>query len=306
MPSVLVPYSGPCRERGCQDIFVCLRPETNGVLVESIMLKAIRSDPEAKDRVSLAYLANLPGDFISGNRVIEEHYALKRSFAELGKAAFTPWMRSAFEARFDTSFENARITGAFEAMGILGLDADGLFRLWVPEDSFAVIHGQSIKKSGDLFIVNYDIPSLLHRNTAATDVAAMIFRTDLGYAGFGRLVRRMEGALLDAGVIKEGVPPSYVFHYSKGPLEQVLDAEGYLYDKDSSHTPMDQISFAAYLVERGIGLPALKRCLAHPIVRSRGREEAYIFDLTLRDSYEAAYRKLRGLLSPAASRGSGT
>lgn len=300
-PSVLVPYAGPCGERGYQDIFVCLRPETNGVLVESILLKAMRADPEFRDRVSLAYLANLPGDFMALNRVVEEHYAVKRFFAERGGAAFTPWMRRAFEERFGLAFPEARVTGAFAAMSLLGLDEDGLFHLWVPDDCFCVIHGQSIKRYGELYIVNYDIPSLLRKNGPGTDVAAMVFRTDLGYDGFERVVRSMEGALVEAGIIREDVPPSYVFHYSKGPLEQILDATGYLYGRDAAHLPLEDISFAAYLEERGLGPGDIRAYLRHPIVRAASGGEAYLFDLTRHDSYEAAYRKLLELGPPPAA-----
>jgi len=298
LPSVLVPYGGPCSEPGFQDIFVCLRPETNGVLVESILLRAMRSDPAYRDRVSLAYLANLPGDFMARNRVVEEHYAIKRYFAERGGAAFTPWMRRAFTERFGLEPPEGRVVGAFQAMRLLGLDAEGLFHLWVPDECFCVIHGQSIKRYGELFIVNYDIPSLLRKNGPGTDVAAMVFRTDLGYDGFERLVRGMEEALVEEGVIREDVPPSYVFHYSKGPLEQILDATGYLYDSDASHLPLEDISFAAYLEARGLGPEDIRSYLSHPIVRAASGGEAYLFDLTRHDSYEAAYRKLLELGSP--------
>jgi hypothetical protein len=298
-PSILVPYPGPVRDGSFQDIFVYLRPETNGVKVESVMLKAIQKNPAYKNRLFLTYLANIPGDFIAENRVIEDHYALRLFFAVHGRKVFTPFMRASFQAFFRSGFDEANIIGAFEAMREFNLDPDQLFKLWVPADNFCLIHGQSIKKYDNHFIVNYDLPSLVQKNKRDTDVAAMIFRTSLSYEEFTRIVRDMEKALLEAGLIKEGTPLSYVFHYSKGPFEQVLDAIGYLYDQSGAHLPVEQISFAAFLAERGIDTGCLKGCLYHPIlVRDNGQEE-YLYSLTRNDSFEDACDKLLSVVGSA-------
>jgi len=74
LPSVLVPYTGPTAEPGEQDIAVYLRPESNGVRVESTMLKVLRQSLAARDRTRLVYLANLPGDFIVSRGVVRDHY----------------------------------------------------------------------------------------------------------------------------------------------------------------------------------------------------------------------------------------
>ena len=297
LPSVLIPYPGPDSGEDSEDIFVYLRPEFNGVKVESTVLKVIGGTPEYKHRIDLVYLANLPGDFITANHVIEEHYSLNLHFAEKGRAAFTLFMREAFEGYFNIPFEEARIIGAFEALSVLDISEDELFKLWVPEKSLFKVHGQSIKKIENMFIVNYDIPALLHKNNKETDLAAMIFRSSLTYDFFKNLADAMHRALIHENILKPGAPPSRVFHYSKGPFEQILDGIGYLYGKGGEHIPLEQLSFAAYLKQQGVAFDEIAGILKHPIMHFCREDgsffESNLYEYTRLDSYPAALAKYR-------------
>lgn len=300
-PTVLIPYGGPCGNRECQDVFVYLRPETNGVKVESILLRVIHSNPHYKDRLKLAYLANIPGGFIVQRKIIEKHYRMHFYFAVKGKAAFTPYMRGRFEEFFNTSFDSAEIIGAFEALKILDMTYDELFNLRVPFEDMLRIHGQTIKRYAGYYIINYDLPALLHKNNNTTDIAVMIFRTNFNYDIFHEVIDEMGKALINEQLLNPGKPLSRIFHYSKGPFDQVRDAIGYLYTPDNKHVSFKQIAFSNYCISRGINMHQIMGALHHPLMRFRengqGIIESDIFTYTADDTYQAAYNKLLNVVS---------
>ena len=145
-PTIILPYSGPDPSGLVEDIFLYLRPESNGVQVESILMKVLRNKAEYRENAELVYLANLPGDFIIQNHVIEDHYSVNYRFACRGKSLFTPFMKERFEAHFQENFDQAIILGAFEALEYLGMNAEELFSIWVPPQEMIQINDQSIKK----------------------------------------------------------------------------------------------------------------------------------------------------------------
>ena len=249
------------------DIFVYLRPETNGILVESALLQVIHENELYKKNVKLAYLANLPGDFITNKKVIERHYKVKLYFTLHGKQAFTPYMKKSFEDYFHLGLESAKVIGAFEAMKILDYDSDKLFNIWVERKNMFVINSQSVKKFDDLFIINYDIPAILNKNNNDTDIAVMLFRTNLDYVDFYGMIAKMEMALKDKDILGDKMPVSRAFHYSKGPFEQLLDARGYLYDSSGISVPIESNSFYKYLISLGYSDLEIKKMIDYPIMR---------------------------------------
>ena len=301
LPRVLVPYPGPAIEEHAQDIFVYLRPETNDVQVESAVLKVIENCPAYRQKMNLVYLANLPGEFIIHHHIVEKHYALKLEFAVHGKHLFTPEMRRRFSRAFGVPFAQAQIVGAFEALRLLELRPEELFEHWVPDADLAIIDGQSVKRIGDYFIVNYDIPALLHKNSRGTDIAVMIFRVELGYTFFNELVEQMRDALIDRSLLNPRTPPSRAFHYSKGPFEQILDGIGYLVTPELSIASLDDLTFPTYLRRHGFDVPTIYGVVQHPIIEfSVGDDESVeenLFTYTQFDDYETAVRKLKSMVS---------
>ncbi len=300
-PAVLVPYPGPTDDPRVQDIFVYLRPETNGTLVESILFKVIEQCPAYKKSLFLAYLANVPGDYIVRNNIVEEHYSVKLHFAVHGKNAFTPFMRSKFEKWFQQDFAEAEVIGSFEALNILKKNPEELFVLRVPRRDICSVDGQSIKKIGNYFVVNYDIPALLHKNSKNTDIAVMVFRTTMPYDEFHLLVEQMRERLVQESVLAPNMPPSRVFHYSKGPFEQVLDGIGYLYDKNGNMLPIDAFSFSSFLISRGLDAETIYGIIRNPIIQYEDHalhiHEDSIFRYTIDDTYNEAFLKLSGIRS---------
>jgi hypothetical protein len=297
-PKVLIPYPGPTIDPGVQDIFLYLRPEANGVQVESILLKVIERSPEYKKRIFLRYLANFPGKYILDNHIVERHYELKFYFAVKGKTLFTPYMQERFEEYFRESFESAPIVGSFPALRVLQLSPDELFSTWVPPEQMLVVSGQNIKRIQGYFIVNYDLPAIMHKNNRDTDIAVMLFRTDLGYGYFNELVEQMKEDLDKAQLTSLRIPPSRLFHISKGPFEQVLDGLGYLYGAGPGRARPEDLSFAVYLHRNGIDYNETLRLLKNPIgiFRQNGVSlEEDILVHTQFDTYPGALEKLRSM-----------
>jgi hypothetical protein len=92
MPSVLIPYPGADPSGNTNDIFIYLRPETNGFRVESEILKVIKKSRLYSENVKLVFLANYPGDYIRSKHIIEHHYSYRIKFAGKGKKRFTQKM----------------------------------------------------------------------------------------------------------------------------------------------------------------------------------------------------------------------
>ncbi|MCL1818432.1 MAG: hypothetical protein FWG35_05825 [Spirochaetaceae bacterium] len=300
-PAILIPYPGAGEDPAEQDIFVYLRPESNGVLVESTLLRVVKRSEKYKKQIFLVYLANLPGEFIMRNRITENHYPLKLKFAARGRRLFTPAMKEAFSRKFRTGFEEAKILGAFEALDVLGMNPEELFSVWATDHDFMAINDQTIKKIHGHYVVNCDIPQLVSLRYAGKNIAVMIFRTSLSCREFAEIVRMMEKALLDAGILLPDRPASRIFHYSRGPFEQVLDGQGYLYTREADRVPPEQLPFPRFLASRGVEFSVVEGILQHPLIRYSGeggliREES-IYSHTRGASYAEAWEKLRDIRS---------
>lgn len=264
-PQVLVPYLAPDPREDMLDVFLYLRPETNGVAVESTILQVVQRCTEYRAGLSLVYLANVPGDFIVANHIVERHYELRLHFAVHGAAAFTADMRTQFESFFKVPFNDMHVIGAFEALRELDLSVEDLFDLWVAEDQVVRIAGQVVKHFAGRFIVNYDIPALLHKNNAATDIAVMLFRTAHGYPHFFALAQQMRQGLVAKGLLSEESPIARAVHISRSPFEQLLDARDYLLTPDSQPVDVLQSSFGAYLFAQGFTRAQIEGLSAHPV-----------------------------------------
>ncbi len=300
-PQILVPYPGPDGSGDVHDIFVYLRPETNGVLVESALLKVVQNCSQYRSSIRLVYLANFPGQFIVDNHIVERHYAHKFYFAVHGKRVFTRHMIDEFERHFGVPFAAARVIGSFEALQELGESPDQLFTQWVPAGDLLHVDGQSIKRLAGVFVVNYDIPALLHKNTRSTDIAVMLFRCSVDYDYFQKLVDQMREALIENKTLPERLPASRAFHYSKGPFEQLLDASDYLRRPAGDAIDLRELSFVRYAAEHGYTGDQLMSLVRNPICvfeQSPGEYvEESIFTYTSTDSYPEAITKLASLRS---------
>ena len=296
-PKILIPYKpAESVSEDFREFFIILRPEANGVMVESLLLKVVAGTPLYKKNVSFQYLANIPGDFIVHRKVLEQHYHLKISYARKGVEIFTPYMKKEFEQYFGIAIGTASVYGAFEALNLLKCTEEELFQIRVPKEDMLELNGQNIKKIGSLFVVNYDIPALLHKNSRASDIAVMVFRSTLGESDFLQMVKLMGEQLIRGGVLHPDVPISRIFHYSKSPFEFLLDSAGYLLDGPDSRFPLGYLPFVRYLNGFGIPLKIIEGVLKYPLFTYRNETEALverdIFKYTFGSSFENAYQKL--------------
>jgi len=291
-PKIIVPFrsigAGGSGADFRQDIVVYLRPETNGIQTESVLFRVFK-DPQWHGRVDLVYLANCPGAFLTDKGVIERHYSHRIRFARQGASAFTPAMRETFTRFFGVPFDRAQVVGAFEALGLLGMDEEALFRVWVPVYDLLDLEGQLVKRVGDdLFVVNYDIPALLTKHHEETDVAAMVFRTSLSYQDFKPAVAQIREALVREGLLDPDKPEHRVFHWSRGPFEQLLDAQGYVYTVRDEPVPLGELAFGRYLLDRGETEESILAALNDPFASGRN-----LFTATLFDTFEGAHARFR-------------
>lgn len=297
-PNILVSYPGPSTDEREHDIFLYLRPQSNGIRVESILLKEIEKDPHYRKDFHLVYLANLPGDFLRKEHVIEQHYSLRIYFATHGAKMFTTVMRREFSRLTGEDFSSSRIMGSFEALDTLSMSPRQLFETWVGKDDVFSIMGQCIKRYedpslGNCYVINYDVPMLLHMNNRDTDIATMLFRTRCGYTHFYDLVDRMKQQLLKAGVIDTEQDISRVLHFSRGPFEEILDAKGHLYHNGGAHVPLGEYSFVRYLMQHGISLPCIKGFMDHPLVTCREGKERNLFEYSASLNYSQALKQIQ-------------
>ena len=300
-PTVVIPYEPAEEKSSGAEIFVYLRPETNGVVVESSLLRVIERSPVYKHAIELAYLANIPGEFIRAHQIIEKQYGHKLPFAHNGKEHFTENMRERFESHFRTEFGDAPIFGAFAAIEKLQMTPEELFKVWVGPEDHLVLNCQTIKRLRDLFIVNYDLPALLKKNTVGTDITVMIFRSSLSGSDFHLMMEDMENALRSDGLIDSRTSASRAFHYSRGPFDQILDARGHLFEPDGSNFDIKNIQFYRYLRNRGVDCRTIEKALHSPIMQFRQTDgtliEECLYAYTQDDEYETAYRKLTSVVT---------
>lgn len=291
-PKVLVPYPGPAPEPESLDVFVYLRPESNGVAVESAILKVVEECRHQNSDVRLVYLANVPGSYIVANHIVERHYALRLFFAVHGGAAFSPAMRTQFEEFYRTPFSNEQVIGAFDALRRFQWEPEDLFGLWVSEDAVTRIAGQVVKRYQNWWIVNYDVPALLHKNNSGTDIAVMTFRTTEGYPHFFGLAAQMREALVERGLLKRGMPIARAVHISRSPFEQLIDARDYLLSPAGEPIGVEESSFARYLAAQGVSSAQILGLINHPVCRFAfgvgAHSEQNILDLCEGFSYEDA------------------
>ena len=266
-PDILIPYQGPSDTEGTQDVFVFMRPHTNGTLGEQAIMQTIRGCPEyATKQIRMVYLANIPSQTLITNKIYERYYGLKIHFATLGGALFTPHMKRRFSAHFNVDFDSAHVIGAFEALRELSMSTEELFRLRVPQEDVCALNGQSIKKYRGCFIVNYDIPALIHRYSLRYDIAVMCFRMNLPYDYFVSLTRVMRYRLIETKVIATDALVESAFHYSYGPFDQLRDGIFFMLNQKQEGVPLQELSFARYLQKRGIDSDTIHHLLINPIV----------------------------------------
>jgi hypothetical protein len=296
-PSILFPYSGPDSSGTNLDVCLYLRPESNGISVEKSLFRVIHNVPKYKKSVKLVYLVNLPGEFLRQNQVIQNHYHVREFFARYGKKSMTQGMLSHFKVYFGLDPMKSEILGAYEAMEKLNLTEKELFNIWVEPYEILVTCGQIIKHYKDVFIINYDIPYLMKKELEGTDIAAMIFRFELGPDEIHNCLEEMRQSLVLDNILDPLKPPARVFHYSKSPFDLLLDSMGHLVDAEGKLMGWQASSFGRFLLENGLTFEEVESVIKNPILQFQvprvGLIEEHINVATADFSYQEALDKYR-------------
>ncbi len=300
-PTIIVPYLGATSDPQALDIFLYVRPDTNGVVGESIITKAIERCPEYRKKIKLIYMVNIPGECIVRDRLIEHYYALKIYFARNGRQSLTLYMRQQLESFFQCRWEDIEIVGAFQAMELLNYNEEELFNLWVDEREVLDIHGQTIKKIEGIYVINYDVPALLKKNTSSTDIAVMLLRLWLPYQYMDSLAKTIAQNMVEQHILPAGQTPARAFHYSYGPFDQLRDGINFLFDNEQQHCSLSALSFGRYLLERGVSEESIYHLIDNPLVLlqewQQEPNETSLFMYTRCRSYQESFKSLQQIVA---------
>jgi hypothetical protein len=240
-----------------------VRPESNRVVYESEIAKAI------KQRMEILYIANLNGRLFTEGGILRSHYASQFRFAEDPRTELEayPEVAAAFEAHFGLPAGHADIRGSLQGLEDLGLSPERLFTSIVPDSDFLAAFGQTFKRIGGVFIVNYDLPALIARYRPDANVFVLCARrTTAGDSFYAELNRSIYEAIISRpdtpllfGAELEGLGWEAMvrrtYHVSTGRLMAMLDMSEFVFVEPTRRLDVAATPLGRALVE-GQGLPA--------------------------------------------------
>lgn len=240
---ILIPYKFDDKKSSI--VVIAVRPETNKIDYESVIISG------CKDLASPVYMANLPGNFIRSNQIVSSHYRSQVIFARYPKENISkyPEMISLFEDKFQTSFATANIVGSFKAVNELrdetGLDEQELFHKLVPRKDFLEFYGHTIKKIGNFFIVNYDLPAVIHNYSSESNILVMALKIKnntpfhiVNKSIFDNFMKETSTDILDyedRHKMEWFNQVRRTYHISSSHIESMFDLKDYVF-KDSTHS----------------------------------------------------------------------
>lgn len=267
-PDIIIPFIYNLEEvRPCVVIYV--RPQTNKLNYEKAIILACQQYGE------IVYLANIGGKIFIDNLLILEHYATQYLFAMHSKSIIAeyPEMIKKIEQHFNLDFQKIDIISPFDAILKLKITSAELFNTIVDECDFLRIYGQTIKKIGDCFVINYDIPEIIAEYTPQTNVftCAAILKehskiTDLNQAIFDNLKTNDSTPIIDKDIYKahkwfETVKRTY--HISYNHVAAMFDMKDFVFSAKGDEIDFTEIPLASHLINSGIltceDLLAIKR-----------------------------------------------
>jgi len=259
-PDILIPYDRSKAEDS-SIIVIAVRPETNKIDYESVIVSAI--EPYAE----LIYLANLSGDVVKKHSIILAHSSSQFTFSVVGKEEIAkyPEMIKRFEEKFGESFDKAKIVGSYETIcdNLVDKDAESLFSTIVPDDKFLEFYGQTIKKIDDYYIINYDIPAIFGKYGSSSDIFVIAIRLKDSTHSFSSINKsiyqsfydKKEIDLLDQDLRKnmkwfDQVRRTY--HISKNHIDAMFDLTNYVFVSNNARIDFPDTPLGIKLISLGI------------------------------------------------------
>lgn len=266
---------------------ITVRPETNRANYESCIAKGIA------DHAAAVYAANFNGNVFLDRDILKGHYSSQFRFAIAPREEMEryPEIMHAFESYFSVSSSDARILGSFAATAELGISAEELFELIVPAEDFLMTYGQTFKRIGDVFVVNYDLPGVISRYIATSNVFMVLVRSEqAGPEFFSELNRAIYNEIMehpDTPVIfgaklkdldwDERIRRTY--HISRNQMMAMFDMADYVYTPAGRRLEIDETPLGRTLCARGV-------ITAHHLRRLKMEQLAYT---SYRGSRELVY-----------------
>jgi len=261
-PDVLIPYTIDRDTLSDSSVLlIYVRPETNKINYEAAIINA------ASPYADAVYLANLNGNLVNNKAIVSSHYSIQLQFAIEGKdkLAKYPEMIREFEKKFKMDFRDAEIIGPFEAIVEYKVkkNAEELFETMVPDPDFLEIYGQTIKRIGDYYVVNYDIPAIITRHHEETNMFSIALRLksdrygflDIDYFIYENMCKNKTTSLLDSD--KRHTLPWYklvrrTYHISRSHIEAMSDLTDYVFKRTGERIGYVDTPLGKKLVEEGI------------------------------------------------------
>lgn len=261
-PDVLIPYTIDRNTLSDSSVLlIYVRPETNKINYEAAIIKA------ASPYADAVYLANLSGNLVNNKAIVASHYSIQLQFAIEGKdkLAKYPEMIQEFEKKFKVDFRDAEIIGPFEAIVEYKIkkSADDLFETMVPDADFLEMYGQTIKRIGGYYVVNYDIPAIITRHHEETNMFSIALRLksdrygflDIDYFIYENMCKSETTSLLDSET-RHSLPwyklVRRTYHISRSHIEAMSDLTDYVFKNEGTRIGYMDTPLGKKLVEEGI------------------------------------------------------
>lgn len=284
LPDIALPYDDS-RIYDENIAVIAVRPETNKVTYESAILKGV--SPYA----DLIYMANFSGTVVRTSKIIESQYASQLKFAQRGRdeVYHYPEMIPVIERKFNVAFDKMPLYGSYEyCRQVSGAcewsSAQKLFNTIVPREEFLELHGQTIKKIDDVYIINYDIPAILTKHNKNTDIFVIAIRckdtrtelSNINHDIYTQLLHKQGLSLIDADQRQQMEWFNKVrrtYHISNSPAKAMFDMMDYILDDDGSNILFEQTPLGAALLNRNIATrEELTLLKSSPIVYLKEKE----------------------------------
>ena len=277
-PDIAVPFE-PFNCEGASAFVIAARPKTNTLTYESIILRAIAP------YIDLLYMANLSGSVVKKYQIIQSQYGCQYRFAKEGKSRVRkyPEMVKRFEDEFKIDFETAPLIGSLEAVTTyrkqIGKSSEELFQTMVEDKNFLVMYGQTIKRIGDYFIINYDIPAIFHKHNQHTNIYVIAAQMEDSRIPFSTLNHRIYEGLIKQPKIQIVDRYSHqklawynqvrrTYHISNSHTKSMFDMTDYILGEEGQPIGFEMTPLGKLLLCRGkVTVQKLKKLKKDPLVR---------------------------------------
>ena len=261
-PDLLIPYRVDRETLAKASILlIYVRPETNKINYEAAIIRGAAPYADA------VYLANLSGNLVNNKAITASHYSIQLQFAIEGKDKLKkyPEMVRRFEEKFGEDFDEADIIGSYDAIVDYRIkrNSDELFETLVPDEDFLELYGQTIKRIGKFYIINYDIPAIItrhHENTAMFIVALRLKTDEISFLDIDYYIYKnmcKNETTSPLGLKKRQSLPWYklvrrTYHISRSHIEAMFDLTDYVFKNEKERIDYVDTPLGKRLLEEGI------------------------------------------------------